>query len=85
MPAPAPLLCSSTGLPLSSLCTWQEQPWLLLEGLRAMRLLLVLPESAKTAHRAGQQNRASRLDWKSVRGLSGLRLRPSKLEINLSV
>ncbi len=63
--ASAPLLRSSTGLPvflfLRSLRTLQEQPWLLLEGLRAMRLLLVLPESAKTAHRAGQQNRASRL------------------------
>jgi len=37
----------------------EEQPWLLLDGLRAMRLLLVLPESAKTAQLAGQRNKAA--------------------------
>lgn len=42
----------------------EEQPWLLLDGLRAMRLLLVLPESAKTAQRAGQRNTVcSRAAW----------------------
>jgi len=36
----------------------EEQPWLLLEGLRAMRLLLVVPADAKEAHHLGLRKTA---------------------------
>lgn len=52
-----------TGAVLELLQRWkspkEERPWLLLEGLRALRLLLVLPLSAKSEHRAGKRNTAA--------------------------
>lgn len=37
----------------------EEQPWMLVEGLRALRLLLVVPGDAKEAHRLGRRKTAA--------------------------
>jgi len=37
----------------------EEQPWMLVEGLRVLRLLLVVPEDAKEAHRLGLRKTAA--------------------------